>query len=258
MTHAFKPSGRPESGSRSWRRHRFAATTGACRASLLLLCVLWGVGQNPCWGEDKPKDKLLFLVARQSILDPVFERSVVLMVPVTGESLIVGLIVNKPTRLRLIELFPKSPTLKNSSQDAYLGGPVDVATPALIFHSPKPPKQAMLLFDDVYLSFDSKFILKLMHDPKQTGDLRLFLGRAQWAPEQLQGEALEGSWYSLRAEGDVIFDRDSEHLWRRLHERARPPASVRNRIPQPGGEQFRAIPVILSSFLLQAFPNAVN
>ena len=40
------------------------------------------------------------------------------------------------------------------------------------------------------------------------------------APEQLQGEVLEGSWYSLRAEGKVIFDRDAENFWKRPHERA--------------------------------------
>ena len=227
-------------------------------AFLLLLGAVWGAGANPCWGEEKPKDKLLFLVARPSILDPIFERSVVLMVPVTGEDLIVGLIINKPTRLPLIELFPKSPTLKDSSEDAYLGGPVDVSTPALVFHASKPPKQALLLYDDVYLSFDTKFISKLMHDPKQTGDVRLFLGRAQWSPAQLQGEALEGSWYSLRTEGKVIFDHDSEKLWKRLHERARPPESVENRMPQPPKAPLRAAPTDSPFFLLCAFPKPTN
>jgi putative transcriptional regulator len=182
---------------------------------------------------------------------------VVLMLPLEGEPLIVGLIVNKPTRLPLIELFPKSPTLKKSSDDAYLGGPIDVSTAALVFHAPKAPKQAMQLYDDVYLSFDGKLISRLMQDPKQTGDVRLFLGRAQWDPEQLQGEALEGSWYSLRAEGEVIFDRDSEHLWKRLHERARPPASVENRTTQPTKVQYLAAPINVPS-LRRASPTVVN
>jgi putative AlgH/UPF0301 family transcriptional regulator len=100
----------------------------------------------------------------------------------------------------------------------------------------------MPLYDDVYLSFDPKLISKLLQDPKQTGDMRLFLGRAQWAPEQLEGEALRGSWYSLRAEGEVIFDRDSEHLWKRLHERAQPQNNVENQIVQPARRVFRAVP----------------
>jgi putative transcriptional regulator len=258
MTDAFKPNSSPASAVQLRSQPENHASTWGWAALLLLFCVLGGVGVNPCWGEEKPTDKLLFLVARPSILDPIFEQSVVLMVPLTGEPVIVGLIINKPTRLPLIKLFPKSPTLKNSSEDAYLGGPVDLATPALVFHAPNPPKESMLLYDDVYLSFDTKLISKLMHDPKQTGDMRLFLGRAQWAPEQLQGEALEGSWYSLRAEGEVIFDRDSEHLWKRLHERARPPARVENRMPQPSRGQFRAAPGNLPSFLLYTFPTAAD
>jgi putative transcriptional regulator len=258
MKEAFKLSGHPTSGDRLPTRSEKAASARGWALLLLLLAAFWGVGGKPCWGQEKPKNKLCFLVARRSILDPIFAKSVVLMLPLEGEPLIVGLIVNRPTRLPLVELFPKSPTLKNSSADAYLGGPVDVETAALIFHAAKAPKQAMLLYDDVYLSFDGKLISRLMQDPKQTGDVRLFLGRAQWAPKQLQDEALEGSWYSLRAEGEVIFDRDSEHLWKRLHERARPPESVENSMPHPSRVRLRTAPAHLPSFLLCTFPTEVN
>ena len=232
MAHALKPNGSLASGGQLRARGENAASALRWAALLFLLCVLWGVGEDPCWGEEKPQAKLLFLVARSPIADPFFERSVVLIVPLTGEPLIVGLIVNKPTRLPLLKVFPQTAEVKNRSENAYLGGPVDMAAPALVFHARKPPKQAMPLYDDVYLSFDPKFIAKVLQDPKQTGDLRLFLGRAQWAPGQLQGETLRGSWYSLRAEGEVLFDRDSEHLWERMHERARPPTTVENRMPQ--------------------------
>ena len=212
--------------------------------ALLLFCVLCCLGQRPCQGEDKPDNKLLFLVARSSVLDPFFEKSVVLVLPLAGEPLIVGLVINKPTLLPLIRIFPQSPALKNRTENAYLGGPVAMAVPALAFHTRQPPKQVIPLYDDVYLSFDLKFISKLVEDPKETGDLRLFMGRAQWAPEQLQGEALRGSWYSLRAEGGVIFDHDSEHLWKRLEERANPPTSVEERAPRarrPGAEPLVAV-----------------
>jgi putative transcriptional regulator len=210
--------------ARQWREKEVSLFGLA--ALLLLLCGLWGVGENPAWAQEKPKTKLLFLIARSSITDAFFERSVVLLLPLEGEPLIVGLVVNKPTRLPILKLFPKSPALRN--ENAYLGGPVDMATPALAFHARNPPKDALLLYDDVYLSFDPDFISELLQDAKQTGGVRLFLGRAQWAPEQLQGEALQGSWDRLRAEGEVIFDRDSEKLWKRMSERAQPPLSTQN------------------------------
>ena len=96
--------------------------------------------------------------------------------------MIVGLIVNKPIRLPLVKIFPESPVLKNRSDNAYMGGPVDMAAPALVFHAPKPPRQAMLLYDDVYLSFDPKLIAGLLQDPKQTGDMRLFFGERSGRP----------------------------------------------------------------------------
>lgn len=244
MADALKPSGQAAWGGSFWGWRRNAASwLGGAVLLLLLGGLSWGVGAQPCWGQEKPNTKLLFLVARSPVVDPFFEKSVVLMLPLEGEPLIVGLIVNKPTRLPLTKLFPDSPILKNSSENAYLGGPVDMATPALVFHAPKPPKQAMLLYNDVYLSFDLKFISKLLQDPKQKGEFRLFMGRAQWAPDQLQGETLRGSWYSLRAEGELIFDQHSEILWKRLHERARPPLDTQNGTPPTSRSQVRAVRV---------------
>jgi hypothetical protein len=51
---------------------------------------------------------------------------------------------------------------------------------------------------------------------------------------------------------------DSEHLWNRLHQRARPPAIVENWLPQPSYVQLRAAPANLPFFLLWAIPTAVN
>jgi putative transcriptional regulator len=233
MTDASKPSAYPASGGSLVDRRGNRVFALGWVAFLVLGCAFWGVGESPCWGEEKPKNQLLFLVARSPVVDPFFERSVVLMLPLEGVPLIVGLIVNKPTNVPVLKLFRENPALKNREENAYMGGPVEMSAPSLVFHAPKPPKQAMLLYDDVYLSFDPGVISKTLQDSKPTGDFRLFLGRAQWAPEQLQVETLRGSWYSLRAEGEVIFDRDSEHLWKRLHDRARPAVTVENRISQP-------------------------
>lgn len=203
-------------------------------APLVVLCALWGLGASCCSGQEKPKDKVLFLVARPSILDPYFAHSVVLMVPLEGVPMIVGLIVNKPAPPKLLELIPEDSPFKKRSAITFYGGPVDVGAPSLIFHTSKPPKDAVPLYGDVYLSFDTDFISQLLQDPKQTGELRLFLGRSQWSPEQLRGETLRGSWYNLRAEGELLFDRDSTHLWERLHDRAKPAPEVQNQPLHPG------------------------
>ena len=202
-------------------------------ALFLVVGLMAGAASTPCWSQPKPESKLLYLVARPSILDPLFAKSVVLMLPLTGEPLVVGLILNKPTQITLAKLFPGNRLLKDRTETAYMGGPVEPDVAALVFHSPRPFDQALLLYDDVYVTFDLKFITARLKDPKQTGDVRLFLGRAQWDPRQLQDEAFNGSWYSLRAEGQVIFEGNSEKLWQRMHVRARPPSNAQNLMPRP-------------------------
>jgi putative AlgH/UPF0301 family transcriptional regulator len=180
--------------------------------------------------QDKPnkednEDKTVFLVARPGLPDPIFKESVVLRFPAAvrvGEGLVVGLILNKPGRVALNHIFPNDKALENRSETAYFGGPVDPRVPGVVFRSSKPAKQAALLFGDIYVSFDPDFIRKLLKEPEKTPDLRLFVGRSQWAPAQLQNEMGMGAWYSVRAETKLIFSASPQYLWRKLFDRAEP------------------------------------
>jgi putative transcriptional regulator len=193
-----------------------------------LLLVLSMTAVNAA--QDKPnkgdaEDKTLFLVARPEQGDPIFKASVVLMFPssmTTGAGLVVGLIVNRPARVALSEIFPNDDALKNSSETAYFGGPVYPRAPGVVFRSSKAVKQATLLFGDVYVSFDPDFIKELLKKPEKTPDLHLFVGRSQWAPVQLQYEMAKGAWYSVQAETNLIFSASPQSLWHKLLERAEP------------------------------------
>ena len=201
-----------------------AAVLASCLLSIVLSMTPAHVAQdNPNKGDSK--DKTLFLVARPGLRDPIFKESVVLMFPSSvevGEGLVVGLILNKPARVALSEIFPNDKELKNRSETTYFGGPVDPRTPGVVFRSSKAAKQAALLFGDVYVSFDPDFIKELLKEPGKTPDLRLFVGRSQWAPAQLQNEMVVGAWYSVRAETNLIFSSSPQYLWRKLFERAEP------------------------------------
>jgi putative transcriptional regulator len=190
--------------------------------------------------QDKPdkggsKDKTLFLVARPELGDPIFKESVVLMFPssvVAAEGLVVGLIVNKPARVALSEIFPDDKALKNSSATAYFGGPVDPQALGVVFRSSQAAKQAALLFGDTYVSFDADFIKELLKKPERTPDLRLFVGRSQWGSAQLQNEMDKGAWYSVRAETNLIFSASPQYLWRKLFERAEPAPVAQDGAPE--------------------------
>ena len=200
-------------------------------------CILLLFSTTPvCPGQDKPdkrdsEDKTVFLVARPELREPIFKESVVLRLPSSvgvGERLVVGLILNKPARIALSDIFPDDQAFENRSETVYFGGPVDPRALGVVFRSSKAAKQATLLFGDIYLSFDPDFIRELLKEPEKTPGLRLFVGRSQWAPAQLRNEMAMGAWLSVRAETNLIFSPSSQYLWRKLFDRveAAPVANV--------------------------------
>jgi len=165
-----------------------------------------------------------FLIASRDLPDPVFRDSVVLMLPIKEGPLLVGLIVNKPSKINVRDVFPNSPGLQKVDAKTYFGGPVDfeVGARSALFRSKTPPKNAILVFADVYVTFDPDAIAALAADSQQAPVLQVFLGRAQWAPEQFQNEVARGSWHSVPASADSIFSTFPEALWRTLIDRAEP------------------------------------
>lgn len=202
------------------------------RVSLLL--TLFVLGLTPAFvclaaPEQTPQnpenDKGTFLVARPVVGDPLFAKSTVLMVmtlDVKPEPLIVGLIVNKPTKVKLAELFPHAKNLKKQDVTAYFGGPVDIHDVSAIFRSPTDPEHAVHVFADVYVTFDQGTIDDLVKKTKQPSELRIFLGRSQWSESQLAHETAIGSWYSTRESAGLIFASDPGKVWQMLFDRLAP------------------------------------
>ena len=163
----------------------------------------------------------VFLVATPDLIDPVFEQSVVLMLPAQkGDLIIAGLIVNKPTKIGLHEIFPKIGVLKNSTDTAYLGGPVDIDAPSLVFRARHASSAATELFGGIYASLDPDFVVRTLEGTQPEPEMRLYLGRSQWAPEQLYGEIQEGSWYIVPADPAVVFSAQPGQVWHSLVEHA--------------------------------------
>ncbi len=192
-----------------------------------------------------PKPQSQLLVASRNLPDPFFQKSVVLMLPFKEGPLLVGLIINKPSKIKVRDLFPDSPELQKLDTMAYFGGPVDadVGMRSAIFRSKTPPSKATLVFGDVYVSFDPDAIVALTKNPEQAATLRIFVGRAQWDPEQFEGEAAAGAWHSVRGGADSIFTTLPETLWQRLIDQAEPKPLVQY-VP---GLQAPTVPLAVSS-----------
>jgi putative transcriptional regulator len=163
--------------------------------------------------------KPYFLVASPEMRDPIFRNSVIMMLPTIQAPLLAGVIINEPTGTAAHEVFPHFPALKGDPSSAYFGGPVDNGQPILVLRTSHPPGKAMKVFDDVYVSTDADTIAEILKDGAGPANLRIFLGRAQWGPEQLQTEIMREAWYVAPPDADQVFSADPAHLWHKLAER---------------------------------------
>jgi putative transcriptional regulator len=155
-----------------------------------------------------------FLVATRDLQDPLFQHSVILMVPSTEPPLLAGLIINSPAKERVRDLFPQVRGLKGPDEPIYAGGPVELDEISIIFRSSSAQSSATRVFDDVYVATGRDAIAAVLKDPRVT-NLRVISGKAQWLHDQLYGEVMAGAWYVIPAKADLIFSNPKD-LWTTL------------------------------------------
>jgi putative transcriptional regulator len=160
--------------------------------------------------------KPYFLVAAPDMLDPIFNQSVIMMVPTTEPPLLAGVIVNEPTGTSAQEVFPHFPALQKNTVSAYYGGPIDNGRPTVALRTSHPPAKAVQVFDDVYVATDAETVTQILNDNVPPANIRVFLGRAQWKEDQLQMELMREAWFIVPPDADLIFNSDPTHLWRKL------------------------------------------
>jgi putative transcriptional regulator len=158
-----------------------------------------------CWTacRAEPPNAIL-LVAKPSLADPNFSRTVVLVTQAEDAST-VGVILNRPTTVR------HEPT----GEAIYAGGPVMPRTFVALFRSEGvPPAPSFHVLQGIYLSMHPAIVERLQPP------YRLYAGFAGWMPGQLESEIARDGWYLLPASEELLFRRDSAGMWEELLDRA--------------------------------------
>jgi putative transcriptional regulator len=179
---------------------------GLC-ALLLLSRSSW-----PASGADTKPLNAILIVARDDLPDANFAHSIVLVMNNLGPGPI-GIIINRPMQIPVSHLFPDIGRLAQVRDKVYFGGPVDFGSVWFLFRAATPPKQAIQACDGVFLSADRELLLQLLGRKTPMDGLRIFLGHAGWASDQLEAEIERHDWTSKRAERDAIFSGKSEYPW---------------------------------------------
>jgi putative transcriptional regulator len=148
-----------------------------------------------------------FLVARPTLRDPFFGRSVVLLLDHGTEGAF-GLVLNRPAQAAELP-FP-----------VFIGG---LCQPQglLMLHGHSdwvktPDERPGEVCPGVFVGDTDTFNrLGEMPDDAQW-KFRVFTGYAGWGPQQLEGEMAQGAWIVLPASGERLFGTPAEELWERL------------------------------------------
>jgi putative transcriptional regulator len=154
----------------------------------------------------------ILIAARADLPDANFRDAAVLVMnnlgPAPG-----GVIVNRPTRVPVAQLFPDLPGLARLDDKLYFGGPVDLPSVSFLFRADALPDHAVRVLDGLYFSGDRELLRKLLTRDKPMEGLRIFVGYAGWAPGQLEAEIARGDWTLAPAAPEAIFEHKREHPW---------------------------------------------
>jgi putative transcriptional regulator len=177
---------------------------------LLAACIAGSVAAQP---------NGVLLIAKPGLADPNFSETVVLVAR-TDDEATVGVILNRPSVRRLVDIAPSWPGAENLTEPLYTGGPVMRQVVVALYASEEVPKaKAFRVLPQVYLSMHPANLEPLVAQP--SARMRLYAGFSGWAPRQLEAEMASGSWYVLRATEELVFRKDTSGMWSELVERAR-------------------------------------
>jgi putative transcriptional regulator len=159
------------------------------------------------------------LVAAPALLDPNFERSVVLVLDIDEDGAL-GVILNRPSTVPVGEILPGWSRLTKHPDVLFQGGPVGtdsaLGVGASTTYGLDPnvePVGFRRLYDDVgIVDLDTPTEIA---GPMLSG-LRVFAGYAGWGEQQLRDEIASGSWYVVPSTSADLFGADPEGLWQRV------------------------------------------
>jgi len=152
------------------------------------------------------------LLSEPFMLDENFSRTVVLVCEHDKVNGSLGLILNKPVKLRLSEILPDFPDFGGK---IFLGGPVGTDTMQFLHRLGNKIEGSVELAEGLFWggSFEQIKLL-IENDSVKPNDIVFYIGYSGWgADDQLQKELEENSWIISDAKEEYVF-KFNESIWR--------------------------------------------
>ena len=154
------------------------------------------------------------LIASKNLQNTWFQETVIFLVEYNASGAM-GLIINKPSTIRLADLITDLPALKKRKDVAFFGGPVEGNRMFLLIRSMNDIEESFKVMEDVHMS-TSRAVFEQVVSGKLKATFRSFAGYSGWAAGQLDAEIARGDWYVTKASAKIIFEHNSDTLWQEL------------------------------------------
>lgn len=187
----------------------------------LLVALYAGVAIAPAVADPIAISQLkkgVFLLATPQLSGSLFTRTVILITDY-DESGAIGLIVNRPTRLTLVKVFPELDGHTSDQEVLYFGGPVVPRAVFSLVRTPRPHAAERHVVKDVSFAAGRQALVHMLGNAGPEDDVRAYSGYSGWAPGQLENEIARGDWRVIEADTALIFDPDPARLWDELTRR---------------------------------------
>ncbi len=163
-----------------------------------------------------------FLIAMPGVEGEPFARSVVYMCE-HSERGALGLVINKPSEIKLQHLFDKVELplgrLDLTESPVYQGGPVQTERGFVLHESMMPGAEAVyastMTIPGGLEMTTSKDVLQALSTGAGPRKVFISLGYSAWGEGQLESEISENSWLTVEADPALIFDTPVEQRYER-------------------------------------------
>jgi putative transcriptional regulator len=158
----------------------------------------------------------LLLYAAPALEEPRFAETVVLLIE-HGPDGSMGLVVNRPTEIRVSQALDEVDEARGSDLPLYWGGPVQPEAIRALVRSSRARSGAQRVVADVHLTGALADVRTALAGRDPRSDVRVYAGYAGWGAGQLASEVRGGTWVLDRADAASVFASDPSKLWPRVH-----------------------------------------
>jgi putative transcriptional regulator len=185
----------------------------AATATIALSTILaWGSA-----GAADQTDEPVMLVATPELRGELYSSTVLVVTPI-GKGQHIGFIINRPTPIKLSEMFPDHEPSKKVTDPIFLGGPENVEMLiALVQRQGSTNTNSIRLTSDLYVEIEREKVDRVIEN--EHDNARFFAGAVVWHPGELDAEIQHGYWYVQDADADLVLRKSTTGMWEELVKR---------------------------------------